>query len=373
MKYFLIAGEASGDLHGSNLIHALAEENQEATFQCWGGDLMEKAGATLLKHYRELAFMGFLEVVKNLRTITKNFKECKAQILDFQPDALILIDYPGFNLRLVEWAKQNNLKVFYYISPQLWAWHSSRVKTIKKYVDRMFVILPFEQEFYAKHGVEVDYVGHPLLDVVERFQPDPTFHKTNGLDPSKKIIALLPGSRKQEIKRMLGTMLEVAPSFPDYQFAVAGAPAISRSFYLPMLEKYDQVFLVENQTYTLLHHASAALVTSGTATLETALFEVPQVVCYAGNPASFWLAKRLVNKELKFIGMVNLIAGKEVAKELLQDEFSPRRLKENLYLIFQEINSKKIINEYKFIKSKLGNSGASKRTAKLIVDNTALS
>ncbi|MEK7256133.1 MAG: lipid-A-disaccharide synthase [Bacteroidota bacterium] len=370
MKYYLIAGEASGDLHGSNLLKALKKEDPTATFRCWGGDLMAAAGATLVKHYRELAFMGFLEVVKNLPTIARNFRFCKKDILDFQPDVLILIDYPGFNLRMATWAKKQGIRVFYYISPQLWAWHTSRVKIIREAVDRMFVILPFEKDFYQKHGVEVDFAGHPLMDVIalQGEQATDDFFEKNGLKKGKPIVALLPGSRRQEITRMLGTMLQMPALFPDYQFIVAGAPSVERSFYEPFLKQNQGVFLVENQTYALLRHAAVALVTSGTATLETALFNVAQVVCYRGNKLSYLLARLLVSRDLKFISMVNLLAERQLVAELIQDDLTVEKLAAELKKLLEMETRREILEGYAEIRKRLGEPGASARVAKRMVE-----
>lgn len=366
MKYYLIAGEASGDLHGSNLIKGILKEDQEAIFKGWGGDLMSKAGANISKHYRELAFMGFLEVVKNLPTILRNFDLSKNDILDFEPDVLILIDYPGFNLRMAKWAKQKGIRVFYYISPQLWAWHASRVKTIRDCVERMYVILPFEVDWYKENGVEVDFGGHPLLDVVANEESNPIIEGIN--NSGKPIIALLPGSRRQEIERMLDVMLSVVPFFPDYQFVIAGAPSIERAFYAPFLDDTNSVQLLENQTHSLLRIATAALVTSGTATLETALFKVPQVICYRGNALSFALAKRLVGHRIKFIGMPNLIAEKEVVKELIQNDLNKENLTAELKNTLNPKKRNQILEGYELIHSKLGYKGASERTAKMMVE-----
>lgn len=368
MKYYIIAGEASGDLHGSNLIRGLREEDPEAECRFWGGDLMEAAGGHLVKHYRGLAFMGFAEVVMNLRTILGNIKFCKKDILEYRPDALILIDYPGFNLRIAKWARAQGLKVYYYISPQLWAWHSSRVHGIKASVDRMFVILPFEEAFYREYDYEVDFVGHPLMDVIDEKPARESFREENGLS-GQPIIALLPGSRKQEIERMLGVMLEVTPAFPEYQFVIAGAPSQPEGFYREILDKAApgarQVKLVCNQAYTLLRQAEAALVTSGTATLETALIGVPQVVCYRGSRLSYLIARRLVNVE--FIALANLIAGKEVVKELIQSEFNPENLEKELGKILTPENRRRIKEGYALIRERLGKPGASRRAAQLIV------
>ena len=368
MKYYIIAGEASGDLHGSNLIKGLREADPQAECRAWGGDLMEAAGAELAKHYRDLAFMGFAEVVMNLRTILGNIKFCKQDILRYQPDALILIDYPGFNLRIAKWAKAQGFRVYYYISPQLWAWHSSRVHGIKASVDRLFVILPFEEDFYRQYDYEVDFVGHPLMDVVDDIPEAEDFRRDHQLD-NRPIVALLPGSRKQEIERMLEVMLAITPAFTGYQFVIAGAPAQPESFYQKILDKARpdaaQVKLVNNRTYALLRHAEAALVTSGTATLETALFGVPQVVCYRGGRLSYLIARRLV--QVDFIALANLIAEREVVKELIQDEYNAGNLKEELAKLFLPEHRRRIQEGYALIRDRLGRPGASRRAADLIV------
>ena len=366
MKYYLIAGEASGDLHGSNLMKALKIEDPAADFRIWGGDLMQEAGGDLRKHYRDLAFMGFVEVLKNLRTIVRNLRFCEQDILAYQPDALILIDYPGFNLRIAKWAKQQGIKVLYYISPQIWAWHTSRVHQIKANVDRMYVILPFEKDFYAKYNCEVDFVGHPLLDVVKGYAAAPDFRSKNGLteDP---IIALLPGSRKQEIIRMLSVMLEMAPLFPQYQFVIAGAPSMPAAFYEQILaekQRPKNVKLVQKQTYALLSQAEAALVTSGTATLETALFQVPEVVCYRGNNLSYQIAKRLIS--VKYISLVNLIVDKPLVKELIQNDFNSKALYNELEKILQPTLRQEIKAGYADLQLLMGDAGASRRAARLM-------
>lgn len=371
MKYYVIAGEASGDLHGSNLLKALKTEDEAAGFRVWGGDLMQAAGGDLRKHYRDLAFMGFAEVVNNLGTILRNIKFCKEDIIQYQPDALILIDYPGFNLRIAKWAKEQGLKVIYYISPQLWAWHTSRVHDIKKTVDKMLVILPFEKAFYQKYDYPVDFVGHPLLDVVENYHADPAFLQKNHLDNNKPIIALLPGSRRQEINRMLDVMLSVIPDFPDYQFVIAGAPSQPKSFYDTILKESKfarNVQLVQNQTYDLLSHAKAALVTSGTATLETALFKVPEVVCYKGGAISYAIAKRLVAKRIKFIALVNLIVDHLLVKELIQNDLNTNNLRQALRDILDPSKLAEIQQGYEELREKLGNAGASARAAKVIIE-----
>lgn len=368
MKYYIIAGEASGDLHGSNLIKGLREADPQAECRAWGGDLMEAAGAELAKHYRDLAFMGFAEVVMNLRTILGNIKFCKQDILRYQPDALILIDYPGFNLRIAKWAKAQGFRVYYYISPQLWAWHSSRVHGIKASVDRLFVILPFEEDFYRQYDYEVDFVGHPLMDVVDDIPEAEDFRRDHQLD-NRPIVALLPGSRKQEIERMLEVMLAITPAFTGYQFVIAGAPAQPESFYQKILDKARpdaaQVKLVNNRTYALLRHAEAALVTSGTATLETALFGVPQVVCYRGGRLSYLIARRLV--QVDFIALANLIAEREVVRELIQDEYNAGNLKAELAKLFLPEHRRRIQEGYALIRDRLGRPGASRRAADLIV------
>ncbi|MEZ5044933.1 MAG: lipid-A-disaccharide synthase [Saprospiraceae bacterium] len=367
MKYYLIAGEASGDLHASNLMRGLVQEDPQASFRVWGGELMEAAGGDLVKHYRDLAFMGFWEVAKNIGTILGNLRFCKQDILKYQPDVLILVDYPGFNLRIAKWAKKEGIKVFYYISPQIWAWHSSRVHGIKASIDRMFVILPFEKAFYEKFDCEVDFVGHPLLDVTENYQANPDFRTINQL-PDKPLIALFPGSRKQEISRMLLGMLQIVDEFPDYHFVIAGAPAQPVSFYRPILEKVkaNNLTLVHQQSYDLLENAEAALVTSGTATLETALFRVPQVVCYQGNRLSYWIARWLVN--VKYIALVNLIIDRPLVKELIQNEFTTKQIGYHLNQILQAGRAQEIKRGYEDLISLLGKSGASSRAAKLMVD-----
>lgn len=370
MKYYIVAGEASGDLHGSNLVKALLNADSSANVRCWGGEKMEKAGAELVKHYRELAFMGFWEVIKNLRTILALLSFCKRDIEQWRPDALILIDYPGFNLKLAEWAKSNGYKVFYYISPQVWAWKSGRVHLIKKVVDKMFVILPFEKAFFQKYELEVEFVGHPLLDVVRDFQQAAGFREKWGLS-SKPIIALLPGSRKQEIHKMLPVMLEIIPQFPDYQFVIAGAPSQSLGFYQQILPTTFSVPIIQNETYSLLKIAHAAVVTSGTATLETALFGVPEVVCYKGNLISFWIAKRLV--KLEFISLVNLIFNRQVVRELIQNELTAANLKTALWEILIPENHQKMRQDFADLKTMLGESGASQKTANIIFKMTTAS
>lgn len=362
MKYYIIAGEASGDLHGSNLIKELKLLDSRADIRCWGGDKMEVAGGTLVKHYRDLAFMGFIEVIKNLRTIFKNLSFCKQDILSYQPDVLILIDYPGFNLRIAQWAKQQQIKVVYYISPQVWAWKESRVRAIKRDVDKMLVILPFEKDFYSKWNYNVEYVGHPLAKVINDFEPGSyMFHE-------KKIIALLPGSRKQEIMKKLPVMLEATKNFPGYHFVVAKAPGLEESFYNDLLSAYANVSAVVNKTYHLLSEAKAAVVTSGTATLETALFNVPEVICYKGSNISYQIAKRLV--KIKYICLVNLIMDKEVVKELIQDEMTADNITKELNeLLNNPAKQKQLQQDYTALKQLLTAGGnASANAAKIIYD-----
>lgn len=366
MKYYIIAGEASGDLHAANLIKALKQKDASAQIRAWGGDLMQEAGATLVKHYRELAFMGFWEVITNLKTILNNIAFCKKDIEEFQPDALIFIDYPGFNMRIAKWAKPRGIPTHYYISPQIWAWKESRINAIKRDVDEMYVILPFEKEFYEeKHKFPVHFVGHPLLDAiqnrasvsVEAFQKQ---HQLSELP----IIALLPGSRKQEITKMLELMLKMTPHFPDYQFVIAGAPGQEDEFYQKFIGN-QKVNFIKNKTYDLLSVAQAALVTSGTATLETALFNVPEVVCYKGNLISYHIAKRIV--KLNYISLVNLIMDREVVKELIQDEFNEKQLQLELEKILSTEKRTEILADYQLLKKKLGGQGASEKTASLLL------
>ncbi|SEA48582.1 lipid-A-disaccharide synthase [Arachidicoccus rhizosphaerae] len=335
----MIAGEASGDLHGSNLIRAMHSLDEALEVRCWGGDKMQAAGATLVKHYRDLAFMGFVEVVMHLRTIFKNLDDCKADILSYQPDALILIDYPGFNLRMAKWAKTQGIKVIYYISPQVWAWKESRVPAMKKSIDKMLVILPFEKPYFKnKFNWEVDYVGHPLVGAIKAFKNNPASHSLpENLESAlegKKIIAVLPGSRKQEIAKKLPIMLKMAQHFADYQFVVAQAPSLDPGYYEPFLSPYPNVMAVTGKTYALLMRAKAALVTSGTATLETALFKVPEVVCYKGSAISYQIARRLI--KVKFISLVNLIMDRLIVRELIQDDLNEQNLKTALKSLLED-------------------------------------
>ena len=369
MKYYIIAGEASGDLHGAKLIKAIKQKDSHAEFRAWGGDQMSNAGANLVKHYRDLAFMGLVEVLLNIRTIFSNIKYCQSDIEQYHPDALILIDYSGFNLRIAEWAANHSFKTLYYISPQVWAWRTHRVKKIKAFVDRMYVILPFEKAFYQKHQYEVEFVGHPLLDVVAEYQPNPDFHATYQLDPNRPVVALLPGSRKQEIKRMLKTMLTLVNSYPDYQFVIGGAPAIDHDFYANFIPRQitDSVKVISQQTYDLLSVADFAIVTSGTATLEAALFEVPQIVCYRGNNLSYFIVRNLVAKNIKFISLVNLVLNKMIIKELIQFEYTPDQLAAAFESLVQTSQNNQINSEYKALKVALGHQGAAERAATSMV------
>ena len=378
MKYYIIAGEASGDLHGSNLIKELKKINPSSSFRCWGGDKMQEAGGELIKHYRELAFMGFTEVIMNLRTIFKNLKFCKEDILQYNPDAIILIDYPGFNLRIAKWAKQQRLggvyngKIIYYISPQVWAWKANRVKMMKECIDKMLVILPFEKDYFKnKWNWEVEYVGHPLVEVVNSQQS--AVNSRESIVDSQKffdqpIVALLPGSRKQEILKKLPIMLEVTKSFLSYHFIFAKAPGVDEEFYEELLKNYSNVSYVANKTYDVLLQSKAALVTSGTATLETALFGVPEVVCYKGSFLSYQIGKRLVN--VKYISLVNLIMDKLVVKELLQEALTVENLKTELTaLLTDEERIAEIKSDYAALKNLLSEGGnASAKTAASITN-----
>ena len=364
MKYYIIAGEASGDLHGSNLIKEIKKLDPTASIKAWGGDLMQQAGASLVKHYRDLAFMGFLEVIKNLPTILQNIRFCKQDIEAWQPDVLVLVDYPGFNLRIAEWAKKNGFKVVYYIAPQVWAWKENRVKKMKLCIDKMFCILPFEKDYFKnKWNWDVTYVGHPLLRVIESFKSTTPLSTDN-----KKVIALLPGSRKQEIIKMLPIMLSVTPHFPGYTFMVAQAPGQDAPFYNRFLMGYSNVTLIKNSTYDLLTIADAALVTSGTATLETALFKVPEVVCYKTSKFSYQIAKKLV--KIKFISLVNLIMDKEIVKEIIQENLTEQQLTNALRNITEnEEHRKEVMNNYQSLHALLaaGGEDASAKVAKEIV------
>jgi len=367
MKIYLIAGEASGDLHGSNLARAVLQLEPTATLRGWGGDLMADAGVQISKHYRELAFMGFLEVVMNLRTILRNFDTCKKEISEWKPDVIVLIDYPGFNLRMARWAKQQGIRVFYYISPQVWAWKENRVHQIIRDVDTLCVVLPFESDFYAKYQFPVAFVGHPLLDAVESLPLDPrSFRERNGLD-ERPVIALLPGSRKQEIRSMLPVMLEVANSRTEFNWVIAAAPSIDDSIYRELAAGCStQPVIVRDQTYDLLRAAHAGLITSGTATLEAALFGLPQVVCYRGNTISYAIARKLV--KVKYISLVNLILDRPAVKELIQRELHRDQLSASLDALVQDgPERRRLLADYDELRTVLGGPGASLRTARLLL------
>jgi lipid-A-disaccharide synthase len=365
-KYFIVAGEASGDLHASNLVKAIKRLQPGAEFAGFGGDLMAAAGVKILKHYREMDFMGFTEVIMNIRSIFRNLDHCKQGIIDYKPHTLILIDYPGFNLRIAPFAKALGIRVIYYISPQIWAWKQNRVYKIRQYVDKMLVILPFEEEFYGRFDMKVDFVGHPLLDALETEggTADPAgFAERHGL-PLKPVIALLPGSRRQEIRAKLPVMLKMIPHFPDHQFVIAGATSQPMEFYREITAG-QPVNILSNATYDILRNSVAALVTSGTATLETALLGVPEVVCYKGSSISFAIAKRLV--KVKFISLVNLIMDKEIVRELIQEDMNEQNLKSELEKILDPVYAGRLKNEYLELKERLGGPGASERAAKLVI------
>jgi lipid-A-disaccharide synthase len=363
MKYYLVAGEASGDLHGANLMSALARVDASSQFRYFGGDKMAAIGGTLVKHYAEMAFMGFTEVLLNIRTIFKNMRYCKADILAYKPDVLILIDFPGFNLKIAEFAKANGIKVCYYISPKVWAWNQKRVLRIKRVVDHMFCILPFEVDFYNEWGMQVDYVGNPLLDEISQFVPSAHFITANRLS-EKPVVALLPGSRKQEIEKLLPEMLSLVNRFPSYQFVIAAAPSFSSDYYQQFMGG-TPVGLVFNQTYDLLANAHMAVVASGTATLETALFSVPQVVVYKGGALSIAIGRLLI--KIKFISLVNLIMNKKVVSELIQNDCNTNRLVKELEAIENGAGRNAMLADYQSLKKIMGSPGASEKTARLII------
>lgn len=368
LKLYLIAGEASGDLHAANLMKALRKEDETIDFRFWGGDLMEKEGGKPVKHIRDLAFMGFIEVVMNLKTILSNIRFCKSDIEAYQPDALVLIDYPGFNLRIAEWAKSKGIKVYYYISPQVWAWKQNRVFKIKKSVDHLFAILPFEKAFFKKFDYDVEYVGHPLLDAIEQFRvteiDSSSFRETNKLD-QRPIIAVLPGSRKQEIRVKLPLMLDALESFDNYQIVIAGAPALDPDFYAPFITN-NRIRIIHGETYNILNSAEIGVVTSGTATLETALFQVPEVVCYKGSSISYAIAKRLI--KIKYISLVNLILDREVVKELIQHECTASNIRREVEtIVIGGTKREKMLAEFATLKKTLGEGGASRQVAQSIL------
>ncbi|MBD2723932.1 lipid-A-disaccharide synthase [Hymenobacter armeniacus] len=364
MKYYLIAGERSGDFHAAHLMRELRLQDADAQFRFWGGDMMEAEGGELVRHYKELAIMGFVEAATSVLKFRGYLKQCQQDILAFKPDVLILVDYAGFNLRMARFAKEHGIKVFYYISPKIWAWNQGRVEKVKAYVDKMFAILPFEREFYAKFGYEIDYTGNPTADAVAEFQPTTDFYERNRLDPERPIIAVLPGSRKQEIEEMLHEMIAILPGFQEYQFVVAGVTNLDPNYYKHFHR--NGIRFVFDQTFDLLAHAKAALVTSGTATLETALFGVPQIVCYRTSLLSYTIGKMVI--KVPYISLVNLIAGREVVKELIQGNFNARNLLDELRTMLTDADYKARIKAgYADIREKLGQQQAARKTAELMV------
>lgn len=372
MKYFFIAGEASGDLHGSNCMKEILKLDPGAEFAFTGGSLMESvAGRKAAVHIKDMAFMGFIDVLKNIGTIRKNFKTVKTEIINFDPDLLVLVDYPGFNLRMAKWASGRGFRVDYYISPTVWAWKENRVEQIKKYTHKLFVILPFEEAFYQKHNHKVFFIGHPLIDAIEdkkaSLMSREDFVRGNGLS-GKPIIAVLPGSRAQEIERMLGIMLEVTKNFGDYEFVVAGSANLPAAHYEP-LHRHN-IRVVFNQTYELMSYAGAGIIKSGTSTLESALFDLPQVVCYKAGALSFAIGKKLV--KIKYISLVNLIMDREIVKELIQDELTPANISGELArLLNDQAYRKTIIETYHRLVEKLGGRGASAKIAQYLVSDAA--
>ena len=358
MKYYIIAGEASGDLHGSNLIKELKKLDSYSHFRCWGGDLMSQECDDLVKHYKDYSHMGFFEVFINLKKILNNLSFCKKDIKKYNPDVIIYVDFPGFNLRIAKWAKKNKFKNHFYISPQIWAWKQNRIKTIRKVIDRMYVILPFEKKFYSSINFNVHYVGHPLLDVIKTNKNEAIYQG------QEKIIALLPGSRDQEIKKILPEMINIIKNFKNYSFYICAAPSQKRSTYLKYIKdkNIEKVKIVENQTYEILSKSSAALVTSGTATLETALFKIPQVVCYKSSWISIMIGRFLL-RNLKYISLVNLILNKEVVKELIQENLNEKNLTSELNSILEGDHRINMLKSYNELINKLGNKGASEKTA----------
>ena len=367
MKYYIVAGERSGDLHASNLMKAIYKDDENAEIRFWGGDAMQEVGGTMVKHYRETAFMGIWEVLSNLRKILGFIKECKKDILDYQPDAIILVDYAAFNMRVARYIKkkQASIPIYYYISPKVWAWNTKRAYKIKANVDRMFVIFPFEVDFYKGFDYEVDYVGNPLLDAIKSFRPNPNFRIDNQIPEDKPLIALLPGSRKQEVSKILDKMLSIRKKFSNFQFVIAGVSNLPKELYEPY-EQMENVFVIYDQTYDLLTVAEAGIVTSGTATLETALFELPQVVVYKTSAITFWAAMLLI--KVDYISLVNLVADKEAVKELIQGNFNPEMLHKELAAVLPGGDKRdQVAADYKELKAKMGDVGASEKAGKLMV------
>lgn len=362
MRYYIISGEASGDLHGSNLVKQIRSADTKAEIRGFGGDLMEKAGTVLARHYKQMSFMGFIEVLFNLRKIFNNLNYCKQDITAFKPDALIFIDFSGFNLRVAQWAKTQGFRTHYYITPQIWASRENRIAKIKSSIDHLYVILPFEPDFYAKHQVKVNFVGHPLIDAIQQYKNTAQAKAA----PKKPLIVLLPGSRKQEIKKMLPIMSSVCNAPDEYEYIVAGASHIEKAFYESHLKKSIEVRF--NQTYDLLEQAHAALVTSGTATLETALFKVPQVVCYKANALTYFIAKQII--DLKYISLVNIILDREAVTELIQNKLTTRNLSRALETVLDSTKRAQLSKDYAELEKSLGHEGASERAAKLIIEKT---
>lgn len=364
-RIYILAGEASGDLHAGALVRALKELQPDLQIRGWGGDHMAAAGCTVVKHYRDLAFMGFVEVVRNLSTIRRNFAFARKDILDFRPDTVVFVDYPGFNLRLLPWVKRQGFRTVWYIAPQVWAWHASRVKILRRWADELLIILPFEAEFFASHGVTARFVGHPLASRIGSFRADPQFRTKWGLDPEGPIAALLPGSRGQELQGILPVMLETARRRADLQWVIAAAPSLPDSLYLEMIPEGQAIHLVRDATYDLLAHSHVALVTSGTATLETALFRVPEVVLYKGNPISFWIARRLVN--IAYISLVNLLLDRPHVRELIQHEMTAEKVLEALQELEDPVQRQRIMEGYEELWKSLGGRDASSEAAQVIL------
>ncbi|NND34597.1 MAG: lipid-A-disaccharide synthase [Saprospiraceae bacterium] len=365
MKYYLIAGEASGDMHGANLMRALKDKDADAEFRFWGGDKMQQAGGVLVKHYRDTAYMGFIEVFKNLKSILSNLTFCKKDLLHYDPDYIIFIDYPGFNIRVAKWARKKRIraKLVYYISPQVWAWKPGRANDLRDILDQMYVILPFEPAFYAKYGFEVTYVGHPLFDHLQKLEYPQTLQQKYDL-PDLPVIAILPGSRQQEIKKLLEIMIAMVPLFQDYQFVIAAVSTVPETAYQRARDR-ERVSIISDDTNLVLHSSEAALVASGTATLEAALMHVPQVVCYRGGSLNYQIAKRLI--DVKYISLVNLIIDEPLVVELIQNQLTKESLHKALTEILTESGRKRLISGYAGLADKLGGPGASQRVASGIV------
>jgi lipid-A-disaccharide synthase len=362
MKYYLVVGERSGDLHASNLMKEIKRKDAHAEFRFFGGEQMEAVGGTLVRHYQEMAIMGFIEVLLNIRKIARFLKECKQDIIQYKPDVVILVDYAGFNMRIASFCKKNQIKNYYYISPKVWAWNTKRALKIKQNVDKMFVIFPFEKDFFKQFDYEVDFVGNPLLDAIRAFKPNSDFLENNQLNKDKPIIAILPGSRKSEVSNVLPMVLSVYEHFKNYQWVVAGVKNLSEDFYAEC--KRLNIPVIYDQTYDLLSHAHAAVVTSGTATLETALFHIPQVVCYKGSWISYQIAKRLI--KVPYISLVNLVLSKQTVVELIQNELNTDNLVKEVQNIIEGETRENILKDYETLQKIMGTAGASETTANLI-------